>query len=171
MFRRLLLVLVVWTPASGYSGNLYQAFQGGVLGIAWNTTLSGVVGTFPDGDHVFAATPGERAYWVKDGQSFLGVSRERNGVLFGLDKANHVVVAAVAYPYERSAERKSTLISMFGAPTSTSSADGRTRYGWQADSGISAAVTEFGLSDQRMIWLVVNGPGYSQPTQCQCKTR
>jgi hypothetical protein len=136
-----------------------------VLGVPWGTTLDDLVGTYPGGDHLFAVTPGHRAYWVKDGQTFLGIPRERNGVLYGLDEHNRVAIVAVAFDFERKLELRNALASLFGPPVSASASEQGAVYGWRADSGISARVTEFGLAHQQIIWLVVSTPGYKQGKQ------
>ena len=114
------------------AGTVKEAFGSGILGVPWGASLTAVVGVFPQGDHVFALTPGCRAYWVKDGQTFLGVPRETSGVLFGFDAQDRLVVAAIAFDYARRDELRSALISLLGAPTSIGRRE-RTRRGSAAD--------------------------------------
>ena len=163
MLRWLILLLALnIAPAVCDAGSVYDTFRTGVLGVSWGTTLDELVGIYPAGDHMFAVTPGHRAYWVKDGQAFVGVPRERNGVLYGLDEQNRVVVAAVAFEFERKIELRNTLTSLFGPPTYAPPSEQRTAYGWHADSGISVTVTELGLPHQQIVWLVVTTPGYKK---------
>jgi hypothetical protein len=117
---------------------------------------------YPQGDHVFAVTPGCRAYWVKDGQQFLGIPREGNGVLFGLDKQNHVAIAAVAFDFERKDELRTTLTSLFSTPMVSTRSETMTQYGWRSSEGMTVSVTEFGEGQQRIIWLSVAVPGYGE---------
>jgi hypothetical protein len=126
-----------------------------------------LVAVYPQGDHVFAVTPGCRAYWVKDGQEFLGIPRDGGGVLFGLDKQNRVAVAAVAFDFERKEELHTTLISLFGVPMFSNRTAEKTRYAWRSPEGMTASVTEFGEGTQRIVWLTVSVPGYkSQKDGC-----
>jgi hypothetical protein len=160
-----LLALLAATCVAAPADSLKATFGGGVLGIPWGATLTSVVGIYPQGDHVFAVTPGCRAYWVKDGQQFLGIPREGKGVLFGMDSQNHVAIAAVAFAFERRVELHGTLISLFGVPTTASQSGGMTRYGWRSPDGMTASVTEFGEGTQRIIWLTVSVPGYKAEKQ------
>jgi hypothetical protein len=155
-----LLVLLTATCFAASADSLKTTFGRGVLGIPWGATLTSVVGTYPQGDHVFAVTPGCRAYWVKDGQQFLGIPREGKGVLYGLDRQNHVAIAAVAFDFERKEELRTTLTSLFGAPMVATRSDEKTQYGWRSPEGMIASVTEFGEGPQRIVWLSVSIPGY-----------
>ena len=98
------LFLLTTTCIAAPADSLKATFGGGVLGIPWGATLASVVGTYPQGDHVFAVTPGCRAYWVKEGQQFLGIPRDGKGVLLGMDRENHVAIASVAFDFERKVE-------------------------------------------------------------------
>ncbi len=142
------------------AANLNATFGGGILGVPWGTPLTNVVGIYPQGDHVFAVTPGCRAYWVKDGQTFLGVPRDGHGVLFAFDQNNRVGAASIAFDYERKDELQGVLTSMFGAPVSSARSSGRFHYGWRSSDGMAAYVTEFGEGTQRIVWLSVTTPGY-----------
>lgn len=155
--RRWMAVLLVVSMASAAceAGPTYDTFRAGVFGIPWGTSLDELVGIFPAGDHMFAVTPGHRAYWVKEGQPFLGVPREHSGVLYALDEHNRVYSVAVAFEFERKIELKNALTFLLGPPTNVPPAEQRTQYGWRKDGGISIGVTEFGLPHQQIIWLVV----------------
>ena len=142
------------------AGSLKESFGGGVLGVPWGTTLTQVVGIYPQGDNLFALTPGCRAYWVKDGQPFLGIPRERSDVLFGFDKQDRVAIAAVAFEYERRDELHSMLISLLGAPTEYTSSSAKRQYGWRSSDGMPVWVTVFGQGSQQIVWLAVAVPGY-----------
>src|SRR5580704_5156672 len=101
LMRSVWLLLLMSMAPTVKAGSVQDTFGSGVLGVLWGTSLTDVAGVYPQGDHVFAVTPGCRAYWVKDGQMFLGIPRERSGVLFGFDKQNHVAIASVAFEFER----------------------------------------------------------------------
>jgi hypothetical protein len=158
--RFFVFFLLVATCVAAPADLVKATFGGGVLGIPWGATLASVVGTYPQGDHMFAVTPGCRAYWVKEGQEFLGIPRDGKGVLYGMDKENHVAIVSVAFDFERKAELHSTLISLLGPPPFATQSVGITRYGWRSLEGMSASVAEFGEGTQRIVWLTVAVPGY-----------
>jgi hypothetical protein len=166
-----LLVALCLTPITGEAGALYDTFRGGILGIPWNATLDRVIGAYPDGDNVFATTPGHRAYFVKDGGTFLGVPRDRQGVHFGFDADNKLGVVAISYAYERKEELRGALISLLGAPVQT----GRDRrypntviYVWPSDNGVRAQLWELGEGPRAIVWLVVAAPGYRNDVNANC---
>jgi hypothetical protein len=166
MVRRIILgMLLIASPTVGLANSLLETFQHGVLGVPWGTTLDQLVGIYPEGDHTFAVTPGCRAYWVKDAQIFLGIPRERSGVLYGLDENNRVAVAAVAFQFERKVQLRGTLISMLGQPTRQYSRGERTAYGWGREGEMVVWVTEFGKPHQQIVWLTIQTAGYKQPTE------
>jgi len=151
-----LMAIAIFAKAA----SLNATFGGGILGVPWGATLTDVVGVYPQGDHVFAVTPGCRAYWVKDGQTFLGVPRDGHGVLFALDKSNRVGAASIAFDYERKDELQAVLSSLFGPPMDPTHSNGRFRYGWRSADGMTAYVNEFGEGTQRIVWLSVATPAY-----------
>jgi len=151
-------------PSLCGGGPAYETFRSGILGVPWGATLDDVVGVYPNGDHVFAVTPGHRAYWVKDGQPFLSVPRERNGVLYGFDENNRVAIVAVAFEFERKVELRNVLTSLLGPPRLAPPSGQKVQYGWQPEAGMAVSVTEFGLPHQQIIWLVVRAPGYKGAT-------
>jgi hypothetical protein len=148
-------LLLVGLSAASHAGPIHDTFRGGVLGVPWGTPLDVLTGTYPNGDHMFAVTPGHRAYWVKEGTPFLSVPRPTNGVLYGLDENNRVSVVAIAFEFERALELRNTLTSLFGVPISMPSKGKSTSYGWKADNGIAVVVTEMGDAHQQIVWLVV----------------
>ena len=158
--KLLILSLLFATAVSVHAASLKATFEGGILGVPWGSSLTDVVAVYPQGDHVFAITPGCRAYWVKDGQSFLGVPREGHGVLFAFDKANRVGSVAIAFDFERKDELRTMLTSLLGTPIFPPQTGGKFQYGWRSSDGMTAAVTEFGEGNQRMVWLSVSTPGY-----------
>ena len=164
MLRFAAVLLLCGTCQSADADTLKEVFGRGVLGVPWGASLTDVVGTYAQGDHVFAVTPGCRAYWVKDGQTFLAVPRERNGVLFGFDKHNRVAIVTVAFPFERKDELRATLTSVFGLPA-VANGNSPAQYYWRSLEGMSASVTEFGEADQRIVWLTITTPGYTSDKQ------
>jgi hypothetical protein len=143
---------------------LDDALRGGVLGVPWGTTLDQLVSIYPNGDHLFATTPGCRAYWVKDGQTYLSVPRARSGVLYALDEKNAVIGAVVAFEFERQLELRSVLTGMFGSPI-VRSRRGIEKYGWKSESGMKVVVTEFGQGQQRIVWLAIYSAGYKASSE------
>lgn len=163
MLTRLVLPLLLsGVGAVASASSLKETFGPGILGIPWGTSLTSLVGVYPQGDHMYAVTPGCRAYWVKDGQQFLGIPREGKGVLFGLDKQNHVAIAAVAFDFERKDELRTTLTSLFKIPKVSTRSGAMTQYGWRSSEGMIVSVTEFGEGPQRIIWLSVSVAGYGE---------
>jgi len=154
------LLLLMGVVPTVKAGSVQGTFGSGVLGVLWGTSLTDVVGVYPQGDHVFAVTPGCRAYWVKDGQMFLGIPRERSGVLFGFDKQNHVAIASVAFEFERKDQLRTTLTGLLGVPSLDARSTQKAQYGWRSADGMAATVTEFGDGPQRLVWLTVSMPGY-----------
>jgi hypothetical protein len=129
MFKRIfILAALVITAVGARAADLNATFGGGLLGVPWGTPLTNVVGIYPQGDHLFAMTPGCRAYWVKDGQPFLGIPREGHGVLYAFDKNNRVGAASIAFDYERKDELQALLSSLFGTPNIPSHSIGRVQY-------------------------------------------
>jgi len=149
-------LILVCIPTLSHAGGIYDTFRGGVLGVPWGATLDTVSGIYPDGDHVFSTTPGERGYWVKDGAPFLDVPRPANGVLFGFNETNHVSKVAVGFAFERALELRNRLTTLFGVPTSKRVGERKTVYFWKADNGIECAVWEMGEAHQQIVWLVVS---------------
>jgi len=161
MSRRLRLAIALLTlPALGSAADPFETFREGILGVPWGATLDDVVGMYPNGDHVFATTPGHRAYWVKEGQTFLGIPRERNGVLYGMNENNRLVSVAVAFEYERKEQLRQTLLSLFGPPDKDVGKD-TISYAWRSN-GRLIGVTEFGKPHQRIVWLSIAAPGYER---------
>jgi hypothetical protein len=166
MARALMLSLALaLLPSLCGGGPAYETFRSGILGVPWGATLDDVVGLYPNGDHVFAVTPGHRAYWVKDRQPFLSVPRERNGVLYGFDENNRVAIVAVAFEFERKVELRNVLTSLLGPPRSAATSAQHAEYRWQPEAGMAVTVTEFGLPHQQIVWLVVHAPGYKGVTK------
>lgn len=156
--RALLAITLLTLPALGSPADPFETLREGVLGVPWGATLDDVVALYPNGDHVFATTSGHRAYWVKEGQTFLGIPRERNGVLYGMNENNRLVVVAVAFEYEYKEQLLQTLVSLFGLPDKDVGKDSIS-YAWESN-GRLVGVREFGKPHQRIVWLSIAAPGY-----------
>jgi hypothetical protein len=164
------LAALLLVPTLSDAGPPYETFRGGVLGVPWGATLDRVISVYPDGDNVFATTPGHRSYWVRDGATFLGVPRDRQGVQFGFDTENKLGIVAVAYAYERKEELRGVLTSLLGPPREVR--DPRfpkiTRYLWPPDNGMRVHVVELGEAQKTIVWLVVASPGYKNDSHAEC---
>src|SRR5207302_567740 len=79
------LFLLTTTCIAAPADSLKATFGGGVLGIPWGATLASVVGTYPQGDHVFAVTPGCREHVIQGGAAISRDTsrRERRAVRDG----------------------------------------------------------------------------------------
>jgi hypothetical protein len=164
------LALLLLGPVHSHAGPLYDTFREGILGIPWHATLDQVISVYPDGDNVFATTSGHRSYWVKDGATFLGVPRDRQGIQYGFDAQNRLGIVTIGYAYERKEELRSALTVLFGAPTKIRDArfSKITRYVWTDDHGMHAHIIELGEAQKSIVWLVVASPGYEDPPQNGC---
>jgi len=160
MQRALVFLGLLVTCAFCRAGPLANTFGTGVLGVPWGATLDQVVGVYPDGDNVFSTAPGHRSYWVREGAPFLGIPREGQGVLYGLDDQDHVVIASLAFGFERRVELQSALQSLLGVPRISSESNNYRQYYWPADGGMRVELREYSEPRHAIIWLVVASPSY-----------
>jgi hypothetical protein len=145
---------------SASAGPIAERFGSDILGIPWNSSLDTVVGTLPVGDHVYATTPGQRAYLVRDDQDFMGVSRRGHNVLYGFGQKNELVAVVVSFPYERKEELIGALISAFGAPQGKMRRGQQQLTGWRNDRGVSVSLTTSSEAKHGIAWLSIRGPNY-----------
>jgi len=166
--RRLVLLFTMLLPVICPADGVAETFGSGVLGIPWGATLDQLTGVYPDGDNVFATSPGHRAYWVRDGADFLGVPREHQGVLYGLNSLDHVVTATVAFPFDRKEQVRSTLWMVLGQPRCAAETPTTTSCQWTIDPHISVVLREFSEPRHAIIWVAVYGPGYKREQGPRC---
>ena len=159
-FVRLLAPLLLLTAAAS-AADIGSTFREGVLGVPWGASLDTLIGIYPDGEHSFATTPGQRSYAVRDGQTFLGIPREHASVRYGLDEQNKVAIVAVAYPFERKEELRDVLLQLFGPPLFNRTwQNGEIQYGWGARAGWIATVRILGEPRYQLVWLTIVTPSY-----------
>lgn len=108
-----LLTLVLCCPAA-HAGPIADRFASGVLGMQWGSSLDSLVGVLPQGDHVYATSPGNRGYLVKDDQDFLGVARRGHNIVYWFDENDRVESVTLSFPYERKDELMGALLSLCG---------------------------------------------------------
>lgn len=142
-----------------FAGPIADEFGSGVLGMAWDASLDSVVGVFPDGEHVYATTPGQRAYLVRDDQEFMGVIRTGHSLLYGFGSTNNLVAVVFSFPYERKEELMGALLSNFGRPRETNSNGQQQSAAWQ-DRGISIVLRTSLEPKHGIAWLGILGPKY-----------
>jgi hypothetical protein len=163
--RRLALLLSMLFPVICHAGPIAETFGSGVLGIPWGATLDQLTGVYSDGDNVFSTAPGHRSYWVRDGAELLGVPRDHQGVLYGLDAQDHVVTATVAFAFERKEQVRSILLTVLGRPRCATEAQSITSCQWTGEPAMSVVLREFSEPRHSIVWLTVLGPGYKARTR------
>jgi hypothetical protein len=160
MNRFILVSLLLVLSNAAVSGPISEQFRGGVNGAAWGASIDDVVGMFPPGDHVFANTRGERAYWVKDGLSFLNVPRDGQGTLFGFNESDVLSSVTLGFQYERKDQVLGALISVFGAPDRTGTQGTKNFSCWKADAKIDVCFWVTRQAKHGISWLSVYGSNY-----------
>ena len=138
-FTASLLALLLFGP-SALADPITDRFGSGVLGMQWGSSLDLIVGVFPQGDHIYATSPGNRAYVVRDDQEFLGVARDGHNVVYWFDANDRLESVTLSFPYERKDELLGALISLCG------------HAGWQAISKRSR-LTIWGDDDGTWLFL------------------
>lgn len=99
-----------------------------------------------------------RYVWIP-GQTFLGVVREKNGVLYGVDDKDGVSVASIAFPYNRKEELLAVLTQMFGPPPAKATPkSGQVRCLWPIKGSLGASVTDDRTTQHPMLWLTIGTP-------------
>lgn len=124
--------------------------------------LESVTGIFPEGDSLPLGMSGYLGFWVRDGQTFLGVVREKNGVLYGVDDKDGVSVASIAFPYNRKEELLAVLTQMFGPPPAKATPkSGQVRCLWPIKGSLGASVTDDRTTQHPMLWLTIGTANYA----------
>lgn len=155
-----LLVLMSWCHSSS-AGPIAEHFVWGIFGVPWGTSLDSMVEMFPNGDHVYAITPGGRAYLVRDDQEFIGVARNGYNVLYAFDQKNELVGVSLMFPYERKQDLLRALISAFGAPHENTNRGQNRIVSWRKDEGVSLILRTSLDPKHGIAWLGIRGPSYS----------
>jgi hypothetical protein len=155
----LLLFIAIFCRTTG-AGAIADQFQGGFNGATWGSSIDDLVSMFPPGDHVFATTPGERAYWIKDPVPLLNVPREGQGILFGFDEHDALTSITIGFPYDRKEQIVGALMSAFGAFDHTGSKGTKTFHCWKRDAKIALCFWTSQKSKHGIAWLTIYGPNY-----------
>lgn len=162
MSRAALFLFLLTCVSASQAGPIYEQFGAGALGVPWNSSIDAVIGSLQPGDHVFATTPGHRAYWVKDDQTLWGVPRQGHGILYGFGEKNELVSAAISFPYERKEQLLGTLIYLFGASERDGTKGSQRWYQWQCDGGVKISVWTSAKSAHGVLWFAMEGPNGKQ---------
>jgi hypothetical protein len=165
MKRLFAFVICISVAMCAHGGAIADNFGSGFSGIAWGASLDTVVGVFPNGDHVFSTTPGQRAYSVKDDQEIFGVPRQGHSILYGFGEQDEVVVVAASFPYERRDQLLGTLIATFGADAQQSARGQQVRYDWHSDAGVAVSVVASKKPKHGIVWLCIYSPRYGKASQ------
>ncbi len=145
---------------STFAGPIADRFGSGVLGMAWDSSLDSLVGVFPNGEHVYATTPGQRAYLVRDDQEFLGVVRTGHSLLYAFGSRENLVAVVFSFPYERKEELMGALISHFGQPQGTTRQGQQQSTQWRKDRGVYVVLRASLEPKHGIAWLSILGPNY-----------
>jgi len=142
------------------AADISPTFRDGIFGVPWGAPLESVIGIFPEGDSLPLGMSGYQGFWVRDGQTFLGVIREKNGVLYAVDDKDGVSAASIAFPYNRKEELLAVLTQMFG-PAKATPKSGQVRYGWPTKGSLGASVTDDRTTQHPMLWLTIGTANYA----------
>jgi hypothetical protein len=157
-----LLFLAVLLSRTAGAGPIAEQFQGGFNGATWGISLDSLVSMFPPGEHVFATTPGERAYLIKDQSPFLNVPRDGQSVLFGLNDKDLLESITVGFAYDRKEHVLGALISAFGAATATGTKGTKTFNCWKRDAKIALCFWASKEAKHGIAWITIYGPNYAR---------
>jgi hypothetical protein len=155
-----LLLLSMLVPSAASAGPIADQFHGGFNGAAWGSSIDNLVSMFPPGDHVFAATPGERAYWIKDPVPLLDVPRDGQGILFGFNELDALESITVGFSHDRKEQVLGALISAFGAFDSAGTRGTKTFHCWKRDAKIALCFWASKESKHGIAWVTIYGPNY-----------
>jgi hypothetical protein len=153
-----LLALMVCSQ-SAWAGPIADRFAAGVLGMPWGSPLDSVVGVLPEGDHSYAwPPPGDRGYFVKDDEEFMGVARRGHKVGYWFDDGDRLKSVTFSFPYERKEELRGALIAAFG-PSSAKVIRGRSEVvGWRDENGMWMVLKTTLDSKHGIAWLGIYRP-------------
>jgi hypothetical protein len=137
MIRALVFLGLIFAVRISVAGPIADYFSSGYEGVAWGTSLTALVGVFPQGEHHFSTAPGERVYIVRNDEPLLGVPRLGATIQYHLGKDGGVESIAIGVPYERRDQLMGTLLSLFGGYASQRVVGSAISYYWTRDRGIS----------------------------------
>jgi hypothetical protein len=129
---------VLTTPAS--AGEIHNQFAAGIGGIPWGTKLDDLIAMRPGGDQHFSTAPGQRCYFLDDGEPLFGIERRGMGVEYHLGTNNEVRSVALGVPYAMREQLLGQLSSMFGRYWESSSDPVALSYRWPVDDRVYISV-------------------------------
>jgi hypothetical protein len=146
--------------SASFAGPIAEQFRSGFGGVAWGTSLTNLVGVFPEGDHYFSTAPGQRVYVARSDEPILGVPRAGTRVQYHLGKEGGVEMIAIGVPYERRDQLLGDAMSIFGTYASTRAVGPATIYRWLTDDGITVEIRcstspRFGILE---FWILHSAP-------------
>jgi hypothetical protein len=139
--RRAILASAIFLAAfQSNAGPIAAQFGSGYEGVIWGTSLTKLVGMFPEGEHYFSTAPGARVYMVQNNDPILDVPRNGTRVQYQLGKNGGVESIAVGVPYERREQLLGTLMSLFGGYSASATVGTAVIYQWPLDNQIQISV-------------------------------
>ena len=138
--RHAFLAALLFSAYQASAGQIATEFGSGFEGVLWGTSLTKLVGMFPDGEHFFSTAPGERGYIVRNDDPLYGVPRAGTRIQYHLGREGGVESIAVGVPYERRDQLLGSLYSLFGSYSATRSVGTAVVYDWQRDRQIAISV-------------------------------
>jgi hypothetical protein len=142
------------------AGPLADQFRGGFNGATWGSSIDSLVGMFPTGEHVFATTPGERGYWIKDQTPLLNVPRDGQSILFGFNEKDLLESITLGFAFDRKEQILGALISAFGAAAGSGLQGTKSFDCWKADGKIALCLWASKEAKHGISWLTIYGPNY-----------
>ena len=142
------------------AGPIEDQFHGGFNGATWGSSIDSLVGMFPPGEHVFATTPGGRAYWIKDQTPLLNVPRDGQSILFGFNEQDLLESITLGFAFDRKEQILGALTVTFGVATSTGRKGTKTFNCWKPDAKIALCFWASTAAKHGISWLTIYGPNY-----------
>ncbi len=140
MGRAIFFLVVLFATLRSWGGPIAARFESGYEGIAWGTSLTNLVGIYPDGEHYFSTAPGERCYMVQNAYPLFDVPRPGTRIQYHLGKEGGVEEVAIGVPYERRDQLLGTLLSLFGSYSAPRTVGNAVIYQWPRDNHIAISV-------------------------------
>ncbi|HXJ40693.1 MAG TPA: hypothetical protein VNH18_15540 [Bryobacteraceae bacterium] len=140
MRRAFFISVILLVAHQSKAGPIAAQFGSGYEGVYWGTSLTKLVGMFPDGEHYFSTSPGERVYLVQNNYPIFDVPRTGTRVQYHLGKDGGVEYIAIGVPYERRDQLLGTLLSLFGSYSAPRTVGTAVIYHWPRDNQVTISV-------------------------------
>jgi hypothetical protein len=140
MHRAIFLTAIFFVAYQADAGPIAAQFGSGYEGVQWGTTLTKLVGLFPEGEHYFSTAPDSRVYMVQNNYPIFDVPRVGTRVQYALGINGGVESIAVGVPYERRDQLLGALLSLFGSYSATGTVGTAIIYQWPQDNQIQISV-------------------------------